>query len=124
VCIGHTGPDIVPGKTYSKAECQALFESDMATVVDGPLSQCLHPPKPLSPEVVVAIRDFTFNVGGAKACNSELMRRINAGDTAGACDQFQRWLKAGGKVIYGLKVRRMIGVPDRLSEADLCRAGL
>lgn len=124
VCIGHTGPDIIPGKTYSKAECQALFESDMATVVDGPLSVCLHPPQPLKPETVAAIRDFAFNVGGGAACSSTLMRKINAGDTAGACDEFARWTKAGGRVIYGIKVRRMIGVPDRLSEADLCRAGL
>jgi lysozyme len=124
VCIGHTGPDIVPGKTYSKAECQALFESDMATVVDGPLSACLRPPQPLKPEVIVAVRDFTFNVGGGAACNSTLMRKINSGDTAGACEEFARWINAGGRPIYGLKVRRMIGVPDRLSEADLCRAGL
>ena len=124
VCIGHTGPDIVPGKTYSKAECEALFASDMATVVDGPLSECLHPPKPLAPEVVVTVRDFTFNVGGRAACNPTLVRKLNAGDTAGACEEFGRWTKAAGREIWGLKVRRVVGRDGLQSEADLCRAGL
>jgi lysozyme len=124
VCIGHTGPDIVPGKTYTKAECQALFDRDMATVVDGPLSACLNPPKPLAPEVVVAVRDFTFNVGGGAACRSSLVRKLNAGDTAAACDEFGRWVKAKGREIWGLKVRRVVGRDGLKSEADLCRSGL
>jgi lysozyme len=123
VCIGHTGPDIIAGKTYSKDECSALFAADMATV-DAALSSCVHTPAPLKPAVVVALRDFAFNVGTTAACNSTLVRKLNSGDTAGACDEFQRWTKAGGRPVYGLKVRRELGVPDRMSEADLCRSAL
>ncbi|WP_244576009.1 glycoside hydrolase family protein, partial [Escherichia coli] len=32
VCHGHTGKDIIPGKTYTKAECKALLNKDLATV--------------------------------------------------------------------------------------------
>lgn len=29
VCYGHTGPDIIPGKTYTRAECNALLDKDL-----------------------------------------------------------------------------------------------
>lgn len=124
VCVGHTGSDIVPGKVYTRDECVAMFANDLQRVVDEPLSQCLKPPLTLKPEVVAAVRDFAFNVGGGAACKSTLVKKLNAGDVPGACEEFQRWVYAGGRVIYGLQVRRMIGVPGRLSEADLCRVGI
>ncbi len=31
-CHGHTGKDIMLGKTYTKAECKALLNKDLATV--------------------------------------------------------------------------------------------
>lgn len=124
VCAGHTGADIVPGKVYTKDECAALFQADLERVVDVPLAACLHPPAALAPEVVAAVRDFTFNVGGGAACKSTLVAKLNAGDTAGACEEFKRWVYAGGRVVYGLQVRRYLGDPGRQSEADLCRAGL
>lgn len=124
VCVGHTGPDIVPGKVYTKDECAALFQADLERVVDVPLSSCLHPPAPLAPEVVAAVRDWTFNVGGGAACKSTLVAKLNAGDTAGACEEFRRWVNAGGRVIYGLQVRRYLGDTGRESNADLCRSGL
>ncbi|EGI5342385.1 lysozyme, partial [Salmonella enterica subsp. enterica serovar Sandiego] len=32
VCDGHTGKDIVPGKHYTDAECDALLNQDLAQV--------------------------------------------------------------------------------------------
>ncbi|EFJ5655263.1 lysozyme, partial [Escherichia coli] len=32
VCHGHTGKDIIPGKTYTEAECKALLNKDLAMV--------------------------------------------------------------------------------------------
>lgn len=32
VCHGHTGKDIMLGKTYTEAECKALLNKDLATV--------------------------------------------------------------------------------------------
>lgn len=29
VCWGHTGKDIILGKTYTKAECRALLDKDL-----------------------------------------------------------------------------------------------
>ncbi|MBO1564165.1 glycoside hydrolase family protein, partial [Yersinia pseudotuberculosis] len=30
ICDGHTGKDIIPGKKYSDAECDALLQKDLA----------------------------------------------------------------------------------------------
>lgn len=117
VCVGHTGPDIVQGKYYTTDECNALFTSDMATKVDQPLSQCMHPPKALNSEIVATVRDFTFNVGGGAACSSTMMRLLNAGDIKGACEQFSRWVYVNGRIVQGL-------VNRRISERDLCMLGL
>lgn len=37
-------------------------------------------------------------------CNpkSTLLRKLNAGDTASAAEQFSRWVHASGKVLSGL----------------------
>ncbi|EAX3609494.1 lysozyme, partial [Salmonella enterica] len=32
ICDGHTGKDIVPGKHYTDAECDALLNQDLAHV--------------------------------------------------------------------------------------------
>jgi hypothetical protein len=40
------------------------------------------------------------------ASGSTLMRKLDAGDLAGAAEQFLLWDKAGGKVMLGLKRRR------------------
>jgi lysozyme len=51
---------------------------------------------------------FSFNVGAAALRRSTLMQKLNAGDVAGAAEQFARWTKAGGKEVAGLTRRRKI----------------
>ncbi|MCU7281712.1 lysozyme [Pseudomonas peradeniyensis] len=53
-----------------------------------------------------ALISFTYNLGSANLKSSTLRRLINAGDYAGAAEQFPRWNKAGGKVLPGLVRRR------------------
>lgn len=53
-----------------------------------------------------ALVSFTYNLGSANLKSSTLRRLINAGDYAGAAEQFPRWNKAGGKVLPGLVRRR------------------
>ena len=54
-----------------------------------------------------ALVSFAFNLGLGNLRISTLLRLLNAGDFAGAADQFPRWNKAGGKEIPGLTRRRM-----------------
>ncbi|VDZ89172.1 glycoside hydrolase family protein [Lelliottia amnigena] len=53
-----------------------------------------------------ALVSFTYNLGARSLSTSTLLRKLNAGDYAGAADEFPRWNKAGGKVLNGLTRRR------------------
>ncbi len=53
-----------------------------------------------------ALVSFTFNLGAAALAGSTLLRRLNAGDAAGAAAEFPRWCHAGNAVLPGLVTRR------------------
>ena len=53
-----------------------------------------------------ALVSFAYNVGPRALSTSTLLKKLNAGDIAGAADEFLRWNKAGGKVMPGLTNRR------------------
>lgn len=53
-----------------------------------------------------ALVSFSYNVGLGNLKTSTLLKRFNAGDLAGAADQFLRWNKSNGKVLRGLTRRR------------------
>lgn len=103
VCDGHTGTDIIPGKNYTDAECDALLNADILKVK-----------KAIDPAIKVSIPEttrgalytFAYNTGAASFNKSTLLKKLNAGDRAGACDEMRRWVFAGGLVWRGLKNRR------------------
>ncbi|UGG04052.1 lysozyme (plasmid) [Escherichia coli] len=105
VCYGHTGKDIMLGKTYTEAECKALLNKDLATVA-----------RQINPYIKVdipettrgALYSFVYNVGAGNFRTSTLLRKINQGDIKGACDQLRLWTYAGGKQWKGLMTRREI----------------
>ncbi|WP_049101673.1 lysozyme [Klebsiella oxytoca] len=105
VCYGHTGNDIIQGKTYTKAECDALLNKDLALVARqiDPFIQ-----KPIPEAMRGALYSFTYNVGAGNFKSSTLLRKINQGDMKGACEQLRRWTYAGGKQWKGLITRREI----------------
>ncbi|EAS3672836.1 lysozyme, partial [Salmonella enterica subsp. enterica serovar Weltevreden] len=53
-----------------------------------------------------ALVSFAYNLGARTLSTSTLLRKLNAGDYAGAADEFLRWNKAGSKVLNGLTRRR------------------
>lgn len=53
-----------------------------------------------------ALCSFAYNVGPENLKTSTLLRKLNAGDIAGAADEFPRWNKTNGKVLDGLTRRR------------------
>jgi lysozyme len=74
---------------------------------------------PLTQDEYDALVDFQFNTGalskGEKECT--LLRLLNAGDYAGAAEQFKRWDKVKGVEMAGLLRRR-------LAEAEQFKRGL
>lgn len=71
----------------------------------------------LTPLQEGALLDFVYNVGSGNFRTSTLLRKLNAGDLAGAAAEFAKWNLAGGKILAGL-VRR------RAAEQALFLAGL
>ena len=61
---------------------------------------------PLASHVFDAYVSLTYNIGGAAFCNSTLVKKLNSGDYAGACEEIKHWHFAGGKSLKGLVDRR------------------
>lgn len=53
-----------------------------------------------------ALCSFAYNVGVGAFGKSTLLKRLNAGDYAGAAEQFGAWINAGGRPMEGLRRRR------------------
>jgi lysozyme len=53
-----------------------------------------------------ALISLVFNIGTGAFEGSTLLRKLNAGDHAGAAEEFTRWNKGGGRVLAGLVRRR------------------
>lgn len=104
---GHTAaagaPKPVAGMRITAAEADAIlardlarFEAAVGRLVTGTLGQ----------NEFDALVSFAFNLGEGNLGASTLLRKLNAGDRAGAAAEFARWNKAGGKVLAGLTRRR------------------
>lgn len=61
---------------------------------------------PVNSDQFAALVSFAYNVGLGNLGKSTLLKLLNAGDYAGAADEFLKWNKAGGKVLAGLTRRR------------------
>lgn len=61
---------------------------------------------PISQNEFDAYLSFTYNVGVRAFCTSTLIKKLNAQDYEGACNELLRWDKQGGVVLPGLTKRR------------------
>ncbi len=103
VCDGHTGTDIIKGKKYTDRECDRLLWNDLQPVkqtVDGLVKV------PLNEYLRASLYSFTYNVGSGAFSKSTLLKKLNAGDQEGACEELRRWVYAGGMKFRGLMNRR------------------
>lgn len=103
VCDGHTGTDIIRGKKYTDRECDRLLWNDLQPVkktVDSLVKV------PLNEYQRAALYSFTYNVGSGAFSKSTLLKKLNAGDQDGACEELRRWVYAGGMKFRGLMNRR------------------
>lgn len=58
---------------------------------EGALKRCVK--VPLHQYEYDAYADFAYNIGATAFCNSTLVKKLNAGDYAGACAEISRWVK-------------------------------
>ena len=61
---------------------------------------------PLAQYEFDAFTSFAYNVGAEAFCSSTLVKKLNAGDYAGACQELRRWVYVDGRKVQGLVNRR------------------
>lgn len=71
---------------------------------EGALRQCVR--VPLHQHEYDAFLSLAYNIGPGAFCGSTLVRRLNAGDYAGACAEILRWDRFQGQPLRGLTLRR------------------
>lgn len=87
--------------TPPKAVARALVDVQK---FEGALKQCVK--VPLHQYEYDAYISLSYNIGSKAFCGSTLVKKLNAGDYAGACQQVLRWDKFNGKPLAGLTKRR------------------
>ena len=100
---GHTGPDVKPGQKITEAQAEALLRKDVAWAENAVRKNVK---VPLTQGQFDALTSFTFNCGAGALQKSTLLKKLNAGDYAGAQAEFGKWVHGGGKVLPGLVRRR------------------
>lgn len=101
--VGHTGPDVKPGMRITQAQSDALLSADLAKFEKAVARNVK---VALTQNQFDALVSFTYNLGEGNLRSSTLLKRVNAGDMAGAAAEFGKWNKAGGMVLAGLTRRR------------------
>lgn len=101
VGFGRT-TNVQPGKTTVQRELIALL-ADMEGR-KAAIAGCVT--VPLYQHELSAYMSLTYNIGTRAFCSSTLVKRLNAGDYAGACNEILRWDRFRGKPLRGLTIRR------------------
>ncbi len=97
------GKPIRAGMTIKQETAERLLKTGLVSY-EGDVSRLVK--VGLTQEQFDALVSFMYNLGTRSLSTSTLLRKLNAGDYAGAADEFLRWNKAGGKVLNGLTRRR------------------
>jgi len=100
--FGNTN-NVQPSKSVSVPQAlnQLLINVKSA---EGAVNTCIT--KPMTQGEYDAFVKFTFNVGNRAFCNSTLVRKFNAGDNVGACNELNKWVYVKGQRVQGLANRR------------------
>ena len=98
--VGHTSaagpPAVVAGLSITPAQAGDILAQDLAQferAVEAAVAV------PLADHEFDALVSLAFNIGAEAFSRSTLVRRLNAGDRAGAAEAFLMWANAGGKPI-------------------------
>jgi lysozyme len=97
------GHKISPDTVWTMQQCNDIARKDMlqfTSEVRKMVKVLLHPWQ------FDALVSFAYNCGSGALKGSTLLKKVNAGDHAGAVKEFPKWNKANGKVLAGLTRRR------------------
>jgi len=113
ICFGETR-NVHLGDHKTVAQCDAMLASRLVEFEAG-MAACLKVNEP--DPTYAAFLSFSYNVGTGAFCSSTLLKKANAGDLQGACDELPKWNRAAGIPLPGLTARRA-------EERALCLQGL
>jgi lysozyme len=100
---GHTGPEVVPGLSWTQQQASQALEEDVmwaSNAVQNAVQVILNQNQ------FDALVDFTFNVGIGAFQGSTLLHVLNNSDYVEAASQFGKWIYAGLVISSGLVNRR------------------
>lgn len=100
----YYGKRVRRGMTTTKAEAHAWLRDHSIKTYEDAVTQAVK--VPLNQNQFDALVSFTYNVGVGALKQSTALRKLNAGDYAGAADALTMWTKCNGKVLAGLVRRR------------------
>ena len=102
------GKTVRMGQYITQAEADVTLQHELDRLQNVVLS---HVKVDLNPHQLSALTSLVYNAGMRILTNSTLIRKLNAGDYAGAAQEFPRWNKAnkGGRLVVfpGLTRRRI-----------------
>ena len=100
----ENGTPVKPGDKITQERANELFEiiaKDFADKVKPLIKSAV------TPNQFAALTSFAYNAGIGNLKNSTLLKKVNANPNDPTIDlEFQKWNKAGGKVLAGLTKRR------------------
>ena len=99
---GHTG-NVSSNQVITSEQAESILRTDLRKFEQA-VSDAVT--VALSQNQFDALVSLAFNIGAGAFAKSTLLRLLNAGDYAGAANQFERWNQAGGRVLDGLSKRR------------------
>lgn len=73
-------------------------------VAESAIGRCVK--VPLYQHEYDAFASLAYNIGSEAFCSSTLVRKLNAGDYSGACQELKRWVYVDGRRVQGLVNRR------------------
>lgn len=101
---GDTGPDVVPGLVITAEQADQRFARRMSSEFEPGVRAAVR--LELAQHEFDALVSIFYNVGVGAMSGSTLVRKLNAGDRAGAAAEFPRWNKSSGERSKGLDRRR------------------
>lgn len=97
------GVKVKKGDVCTKEQASEYMRHDLATFIKA-VNKLVK--VPVNQNQFDALVSLIYNIGETNFSNSTLLKKLNAGDYAGAANQFPAWNKAKGKVLQGLVNRR------------------
>lgn len=112
-CYGET-QGVKLGQRFTKEQCDEMLAKKLPRYA-AEIAPCIK--VKISDKTRAALVSFAYNIGSPRACGSTAFKRLNAGNTRGACDALMNWNMAQGRVVKGLTNRRA-------AERRLCIEGI